>query len=161
ALFPFFILASLALTGDILLATMALILAGMQWYLLFNAIAGAKNMPNDFNEVSGVFHIRGWLYYRKVLLPAMIPSLITGSITAIGGGWNALVVAEYLEYGGKTYSSFGIGSLLSEATYKLADLKLIALTLVAMTLVIVLLNRLVWRPLYAYSTRRYRLDTTK
>ncbi|MFH1106988.1 MAG: ABC transporter permease subunit [Candidatus Micrarchaeota archaeon] len=158
ALFPFMALVAVGLAGDFTLATIVLILTGMQWYLLFNALAGARSLPKDMNEVARAFRIDGSLYWRKVLVPAMVPSLITGSVTAFGGGWNILVVAEYLEYGDRTFTSFGIGQLLSEATYKLGDMRLIALTLIGMVSVIFVINHFVWRRLYSWASRRFAVD---
>jgi NitT/TauT family transport system permease protein len=87
-----------------------------------------------------------------------MPSLITGSITAWGGGWNALILSEYFVYKNQTYQVIGIGALLDAATYKTGNGVMILLSLLSMILVVLLLNRLMWRPLYNLATERYRLD---
>jgi len=88
----------------------------------------------------------------------MVPSLITGSITAWGGGWNALIVSEYLVYKGQTYSVLGIGALLDEATYQTGNSLMMLLTLLVMVAAIILLNRFFWRKLYHAAARRYRIE---
>jgi len=102
--------------------------------------------------------VHGWLYLRRFFLPVAAPSLITGSLTGWGGGWNALIISEYLTVHGTIYSVSGIGSLLDRATYVNGDLQMITLTIVSMVIVISLINRLVWRRLYQRATERYRLE---
>jgi NitT/TauT family transport system permease protein len=96
--------------------------------------------------------------WRKLTIPSMIPSLLTGSITAWGGGWNALILSEYFVSRGRTYQVFGLGALLDDATYQADSGVMILLTLLSMVLVVVLLNRLVWRRFYDVATERYKID---
>jgi NitT/TauT family transport system permease protein len=158
ALFPFIIFLVVRTTGSMNLASIILVLTGMQWYLLFNLVGAVRAIPADLLSVARAYGIRGRLYVFSVILPAIVPSLVTGSITAWGGGWNALIVSEYVVYGGKTFEAFGIGALLDRATYLGGDVKTISLSIFAMVLAVVATNRLVWRPLYDYAVRRYRID---
>jgi NitT/TauT family transport system permease protein len=96
--------------------------------------------------------------WRKLVLPALLPSLITGSVTAWGGGWNSLIVSEYLVYKEKVYSVRGIGSLLDQATYVSGNRQLILLTLVSLSATIVLMNRFIWRRAYAFASDRYKIE---
>jgi len=158
AFFPVIVALVLALHLDLNVASVALVLTGMQWYLLFNLVAGAQAMPEDLRELAAASNVHGWLYLRRFFLPVAAPSLITGSLTGWGGGWNALIISEYLTVHGKVYSVNGIGSLLDRATYVKGDLQMITLTIVSMVIVISLINRLVWRRLYQRATERYRLE---
>ena len=130
----------------------------MQWYLLFNLIAGVRSIPGELKEAARALGLSRWMTWKRLVLPAILPSLITGSITAWGGGWNALIVSEYLVYREKVYSVRGIGSLLDNATYVSGDRQLILLTLVSLTATIVLLNRFIWRRAYALASDRYRIE---
>src|SRR3989475_5795545 len=85
-------------------------LFAMQWYLLFYLIAGVRSIPGDLDEAARGFGLRGRTYWRRLLLPALVPSLATGSITAWGAGWNALIVAEYLQFGQSVFSVTGLGA---------------------------------------------------
>lgn len=166
ALFPIIILITIWATHSLGLATIILIMTGMQWYLLFNAMAGVRNLPSDLDEAASAFGVKGELYYKKVFIPAMIPSLITGCITAFGGGWNALVIAEYVRFSGcdgGVCMVEGIGSFLSKTTYSTVlatdvRAKLIFLSLFAMVAAIFLLNHFFWRKIYNYALKRYRID---
>ncbi|MGH8012780.1 MAG: ABC transporter permease subunit [Candidatus Binataceae bacterium] len=158
ALFPLIVLFVIRVTGGMNLASILLILTGMQWYLLFNLLAGASQIPADLKEAARSFGLSRIGTWRKLILPALVPSLLTGSITAWGGGWNALILSEYFVYQRQTYQVFGLGALLDEATYVTGNGIMILLTLLSMVLVVILLNRLLWRRLYDLATERYRLD---
>jgi len=49
------------------------------------------------------------------LLPAILPFLVTGWVTAAGGAWNATIVAEYVTHRGQVLTTFGLGAMVSEA----------------------------------------------
>ena len=158
ALFPLIVVFVIRITGGMNLASILLILTGMQWYLLFNLLAGVNQIPADLKEATQAFGLGRLATWRKLTIPAMIPSLLTGSITAWGGGWNALILSEYFVYRGRTYQVFGLGALLDDATYRAGSGVMILLTLLSMVLVVVLLNRLVWRRFYDIATERYKMD---
>jgi NitT/TauT family transport system permease protein len=158
ALFPLIVVFVIQVTGGMNLASILLILTGMQWYLLFNLLAGVSQIPADLKEATRSFSLSRLATWRKLTIPAMIPSLLTGSITAWGGGWNALILSEYFVYRGQTYRVFGLGALLDDATYQGGSGVMILLTLLSMVLVVILLNRLVWRRFYDVATERYKID---
>ena len=144
------------------LAAFLIALFAMQWYLLFNLISGVRAIPGDLDEAARAFGLRGLAYWRRLLFPAMIPSLLTGSITAWGAGWNALVVSEYIRFGGaagvQLYTVTGLGSLIDIATFDLPDSEVLLLSILAMVLVVLAMNKLLWRPLLRRATERYRLE---
>ncbi len=158
ALFPVIVVFVINVTGGMNLASILLILTGMQWYLLFNLLAGVSQIPEDLKEAARAFGLSRIATWRKLVLPAETPSLITGSITAWGGGWNALILSEYFVYQSHTYQVLGLGALLDVATYQTGNGTMMLLALLSMVAVVIALNRLVWRRLYNYATERYRLD---
>ncbi|MGC1341703.1 MAG: ABC transporter permease subunit, partial [Candidatus Binataceae bacterium] len=158
ALFPLIVIFVIRVTGGMNLASILLILTGMQWYLLFNLLAGVNQVPEDLKEAARVFGLSRVATWRKLILPASLPSLITGSLTAWGGGWNALILSEYFPYQGHIYKVTGLGALLDVATYQTGNGTMILLSLLSMVAVVLVLNRLIWRRLYNVATERYRLD---
>jgi NitT/TauT family transport system permease protein len=104
---------------------------GTQWYILFNVIAGASAFPNDY-EAAANFRIRGWLWWRKVMLPGIFPYYVTGAITASGGAWNASIVSEYVSWGrqrgrprfGRLHRADHRGRRLSKITLGVVDVDL-------------------------------------
>lgn len=158
ALFPLIVLFVIRVTGGMNLASILLILTGMQWYLLFNLLAGINQIPEDLKEAARAFGLSRFATWRKLTIPTLMPSLITGSITAWGGGWNALILSEYFVYRGHTYQVTGLGALLDEATYQTGNSVMILLSLLSMVAVVLVLNKLIWRPLYDVSAERFRID---
>lgn len=152
AFLPLIVVAVLAMGGSTEIIAVGLLMLAMQGYILFNIISGAKSLPSELEDASRVYGMRGWQYYGKVLLPAMIPAFITGSLTAWGGGWNALIVAEYVVFGNQVISVPGIGSLLNKAIY-LGDLRVLIIGVVAMVIPILLINNYVWKGLYRRAAR--------
>ncbi|SFK22122.1 ABC transporter permease [Methylocapsa palsarum] len=134
-----------------------LIIFGTQWYILFNVIAGATAFPNDLREAAANFQIRGWSWWRYVILPGIFPYYMTGALTASGGSWNAAIVAEYVKWGDDTISAHGIGAYIAKATAD-GDFPRIVLGVVVMSIFVILFNRLFWRPLFGLAEKRLRLD---
>jgi NitT/TauT family transport system permease protein len=100
--------------------------------------------------------VRGWDWWRQVILPGIAPYYLTGAITASGGSWNASIVAEYVKWKDHTVVAQGVGSYIAEATDK-GDFPRIVLGVAMMSLFVTLFNRLFWRRLYAIAERRLRL----
>jgi len=158
ALFPVIVVFVIKVTGGMNLASILLILTGMQWYLMFNLLAGVNQVPEDLKEAARAFGLSRVETWRKLTIPALTPSLITGSITAWGGGWNALILSEYFIYRNHTYQVSGLGQLLDVATYETGNGVMILLSLLSMVAVVLVLNHFVWRRLYDIAAERYRID---
>jgi len=156
-LFPVFVVAIVHfdLNPDIWLSP--LIILGTQWYILFNVVAGAMAYPNDFREAATNFRMRGWQWWRQVMLPGIFPYFVTGAITAAGGAWNASIVAEAVSWGDTKITANGLGAYIAENTAA-GDYPKIVLGIAIMSLLVTLFNRLLWRPLYGYAEDRLRLD---
>ena len=157
ALFPILLLALLAMPGGLNIAAITLMLMGTQWYLLFNVIAGAAAIPQDLLQTTALLRLPAVERWRVLLLPALFPYVITGAITASGGAWNASIVAEYVEFGGRTHSVTGIGSLIAQAT-AMNDYPLLLAATLLLVVTVVLLNRVFWLRLYRIAEERFRLE---
>ncbi len=158
ALFPLIIIATINLPGGLYLTSVILTMTGMLWYLLFNLIAGVRSIPSDLVEAAETYRVRGVERWRRLMLPAVLSSFVTGSITAWGGGWNALVVSEYIVFGGEVLSVPGVGAMLDKAAYELGSVGLLFISVSVMVVTIVGMNRLFWRRLYRFVLSRYRVD---
>jgi NitT/TauT family transport system permease protein len=133
-----------------------LMILGTQWYILFNVIAGASAMPGELRYAAQNFNVSGWLWWRRVALPAVFPYYVTGAITASGGSWNAAIVAELATWGKKQVSAHGIGAYIAQATAA-GNFHRVVLGIATMSLFVVAINRFFWRPLYMHAERRFRL----
>ncbi len=157
ALFPFIVVIFLKFPGGLNLISIFLIMTGMQWYILFNVLGGMSNFPADLTEVSKSFKFKRWLYLKKVFLPGIYPSIITGSITGWGGGWNALIISEYIAINGVVYSVVGLGSLIDIATYHNTNIMLNLIYLFFMIITVLSFNRLLWKQLYK-RVEKYKIE---
>ena len=133
-----------------------LMVLGTQWYILFNVIAGATTMPQELRDAADNFGVKGWLWWKRVALPAVFPFYVTGAITASGGSWNAAIVAEVVSWGTKTLHAHGLGAYIADAV-STGDFRKVVLGTAVMSFFVVVVNRILWRPLYWYAERKYRL----
>jgi NitT/TauT family transport system permease protein len=133
-----------------------LMILGTQWYILFNVIAGAAAIPAELRSVADNLRVRGWLWWRRIALPAVLPYYVTGAITASGGSWNASIVAEVASWGDEHLQADGLGAYIAEQT-DAGDFHHIVLGIAVMSLFVVVVNRVFWRPLYRYAERKFRL----
>ena len=144
-------------------AAVLMLITGMIWYLFFNILSGLRSVPPDLEEAARSFGVSDRNLLRKVLLPGSFAAIVTGSITAFGGGWNTLIVAEYLNVNGQTFSVFGIGSTLDigYANYQAGmpgEAALWVAALFTLIVTVIALNELIWKPLYRRAVTRYRYD---
>jgi NitT/TauT family transport system permease protein len=134
-----------------------LMVLGTQWYILFNVIAGASAFPTDLREVSTLYRLRSWQWWREAIVPGIFPYYVTGALTASGGSWNASIVAEVASWGDTRLKAAGLGAFIADAT-EAGDYPRVVLGIAVMSIFVVTFNRLIWRPLYRLAERRFRLD---
>lgn len=131
-----------------------LMILGTQWYILFNVIGGASALPADLKEAAASLGLSRMQLWRRLWLPAVFPSFVTGGLTASGGAWNASVVAEVASWGTTTLKASGIGAYIAEQTTA-GDHPRIVLGVAVMSLYVVLINRTLWERLYLLARRRF------
>jgi NitT/TauT family transport system permease protein len=132
----------------------------MLWSIIFSLVGGIKVIPTDIKDAAHVFGIRGWNFVKKIILPATVPYLITGSLLAWAAGWNIVIVAEvlhtYIPGGNPVNDLFGIGSILVNASAK-GENGVFVIAILTMVAVIALLNFFVWQKLLHYA-ERYKFE---
>jgi len=145
-LYPLF--ASLLAEQDELRAFI-MIISATQWYVFFQVLSGLRNIPAVELEVADLLALNTMDKIKTVYLPRAMPALVTGCITAAGGAWNGLVVAERFVLGDFVAETRlpGLGKLLSIMTYGGNLVGSIAVITIMSTL-IVLMNRLFWKRMY-------------
>jgi NitT/TauT family transport system permease protein len=157
AFFPILLIGLVKLGGGLGIGSIALMLLGTQWYILFNVIAGAMSIPSDLREVSSLFRFTRWQRWTRLILPGIFPYLITGMVTASGGAWNASVFAEYSHMQDRTLQTIGLGAQIDAAT-DAGRFPILLLATIFISLMVVTMNRLVWRKLYRLAETRYKLE---
>ncbi|MEM0475734.1 MAG: ABC transporter permease subunit [Candidatus Norongarragalinales archaeon] len=158
-LFPVIVFAVFSATQSSDLAAILLLMTGMQWYLFFNLLAGFASIPEDVLQAARGMGLRGTLYWKRVLLPAMAPHLVTGALTSVSSGWNTIIIAEYFVFGGHVYSvTSGLGKALNEAVYVTQSTTFLFYVLLTLIIAGIALNTFVWRPLYKKAENTYKFD---
>jgi NitT/TauT family transport system permease protein len=151
--FPIFatLIISYDLNKDIWLSP--LMILGTQWYVLFNVIAGTASIPEEQKYAVMSLGVSRWLWWRRFILPALLPHLVTGAMTATGGAWNASIISEAINWGHIQLYATGLGSYIAYNT-RIGDSANMALGIVIMCFYVLIINRIFWQPLYHYSQRR-------
>jgi NitT/TauT family transport system permease protein len=157
AIFPILLIALVRWGGGLGIGSIALMLLGTQWYILFNVIAGATAIPSNLKEVAKLYRFSRWQKWKVLILPGIFPYLVTGLVTASGGAWNASIVAEYFHFKDSTLSTLGLGAQISAASDH-GQFSILLLATIIMSLMVVTVNRLVWRPMYRLAETKFRLD---
>jgi len=155
-LFPIAVSAIVAWKLDPNIWLSPLMILGTQWYILFNVIAGASAIPAELRAAAANLRVGGWLWWRRIALPAVLPYYVTGALTASGGSWNASIVAEVASWGSQHLEAEGLGAYIARQT-DAGDFHRIVLGIAVMSLYVVVINRVLWRPLYLYAERKFRL----
>jgi len=137
--------------------TTPLMILGTQWYVLFNVIAGASQIPQELLLACDNFGVRKWQRWKKLILPAIFPYYITGAMTASGGSWNASIIADVVEWGSVKLTAVGLGGYITEYTTT-GDFPRIALGIGVMCAYVLVVNHILWLPLYRLATQRFALD---
>ena len=152
-IYPWFV----AIFPNLNYSSVLLMLLGTQWYILFNVIAGAASIPNHLKEAALILKLGRLKTWKTLYIPIVLPYLITGMITAAGGAWNASIVTEYMNFNHRTIEATGIGALINEGTIS-GNMSFLALSIVTMLLTVVVINRLVWRPIQRRVMEKFSLN---
>ncbi|RDE14442.1 MAG: hypothetical protein C4K47_04635 [Candidatus Thorarchaeota archaeon] len=118
----------------------------MIWYMFMNIVSAVKVIPSEIREVGQVFGFKGWHRIRHIILPSIMPAIVTGSILSWGTGWNTVIFAEYLETIPPAYLP-GIGSLMDRAGYVYGNTVILILLLGVIAAIVLATEALLWRPL--------------
>lgn len=69
------------------------------WPMVINTAAGVARVPQDYLNVARVLNLSEWQVVTKVLLPSVLPHILTGVRLSIGTAWLVIVAAEMLTGG--------------------------------------------------------------
>ena len=111
-----------------------------------------RTTPRDLAEASRVYRLSRWQRFRRLELPVATTGLVWNGMLSMGGAWFFLVASEDISVNNQTYTLPGIGSYVGVAINE-QNLGAIGWAIVTMIVVVVLVDRLFWRPLVAWSER--------
>lgn len=156
-LFPFVVILIVRYSLNVEVWVTPLMILGTQWYILFNVIAGTSTLPKELQNAAKIFGVKGWLWWKRLMLPAIFPFYVTGALAAAGGCWNASIVAEVVTWGNTTLVATGLGAYITQYTTS-GDFPRIVLGIAVMSLYVLLFNRCLWHRLYLFAEERCRLE---
>lgn len=156
-LYPLALSVLFALGLHFSVSAMVLMFLGVQWYVLFNVMAGGLRISREMADSMTLMGCDRRSLWRYLYIPSVFPALVTGWVTAAGGAWNASIVAELITYHGRPLETTGLGALISKSA-STEDFQMLSASLVVMVGFVVLLNRFFWSRIYRLSQTRFRLD---
>lgn len=118
------------------------------WPILFAVMTAIKSAHKDLSDAATIFGARGFRRIPFFLAPLSFPAMLTGSIVGIAIGWEAIIGAEIIT------NVAGFGDFIRNASTSGFTQASIAGTL-AILVIVFAINRLVWAPLLAESSKRY------
>jgi NitT/TauT family transport system permease protein len=159
AFFPLIILLFIHV-GFLEGAAVFIIFISMVWTMVFSLVGGLKVIPSDIKAAAKVFDITGWSYLKRIIIPSIVPYLVTGSILTWAQGWNIVIVAEvlhtYIPGGTSSQDLFGIGNVLVKAAAS-GQNGTFVIGILVMIAAIALINFFVWQKLLHYA-ERYKFE---
>ncbi len=69
------------------------------WPMIINTAVGVSKVPQDYMNVARVLNLSEWKIITKILLPYVMPYMMTGVRLSIGTAWLVIVAAEMLTGG--------------------------------------------------------------
>jgi NitT/TauT family transport system permease protein len=80
---------------------------GAFFTIVINVLGGAKSIDIRFFQSAQAMGSSKWDIFRRVVLPATVPSIVVGSSVGMGITWNVVVAAEMISGGGGGSGSGG------------------------------------------------------
>jgi NitT/TauT family transport system permease protein len=134
------------------LGSILLIFTGQVWNMTFSFYSSLKSIPREMQEAAQVYQLSWWQGFRQLQLPFAAIGLIWNSVMSVAGGWFFLMACEMFVLGDRDLRLPGLGSYLQTAA-NAGNTRAIVAGLVVMIGVIVLLDRVVWRPVIAWAEK--------
>jgi NitT/TauT family transport system permease protein len=139
------------------ISAITMLVLDMIWYMFLNIVVAVKSMPEETKEVSKIFGFKGMKRIKYIIIPVILPAIVTGSLLSWATGWNTVIFSEYMPYGNKTVSIPGLGSFLSKEGYEQGNTILLIFILFIISSIVILMERFIWRKLLQ-KTEKYELE---
>ncbi|HKT22546.1 MAG TPA: ABC transporter permease subunit, partial [Nitrososphaerales archaeon] len=133
------------------LGALFLLFTAMEWDIFFGVVGAVKAIPGSVEEAARGYGFSGANRLRYVVIPAVLPALLSASVLAWNDGWTFDVASEFVQFANRsgtltTYSVTGLGSYIEKATLQghIADSWFGVLM---MGEIIFITNQLIWHQL--------------
>lgn len=75
---------------------------------VINSYTGVRQIDKPIFEAAAMLNVKGWRYWREVLVPGALPSIFTGLRLSLQASWTTLVAAELVG------AVAGLGQILNQ-----------------------------------------------
>ena len=164
ALFPVMYLGLSGVLGTpqiaLELTCIIMLVLDMIWYMFLNIVSATKNIPTEINEMAELFGFKGFKRVTHIVVPFILPSIVTGSILSWGTGWNTIIFAEYMPSSDPSIPPLsvpGIGSLLDKAGYQFGNTVVLVFILGVIATIVLSMEGFIWRRLLR-KFERYHIE---
>ena len=118
-------------------AMLAIVILGSLFSIIIGADTGVKNIPPIYTRAAKTMGAKGFQLYMKVILPAALPSIISGFKQGWSFAWRSLMAAELL------YVGLGLGHLLMMGR-ELNDMNQVIAVMVVIIIIGIVVDRLIF-----------------
>ncbi|MFZ5641205.1 MAG: ABC transporter permease [Bacillota bacterium] len=132
-------------------AIIFIILIGATFSITTATEAGVRNVPPLFVRAARTMGAKGWRIYSDVLLPAALPTVITGMKLAWAFAWRALMAGELLS------SGVGLGQVLMYGR-DLADMSMVISVMIIIAVLGQLIDRFIFSNMEIKVRRKWGLE---
>lgn len=131
-------------------AVILVVVLGSTFSITEATYAGFRNVPPLYQRAARTMGATALHLLVRVLIPAALPSIITGMKLSWSFAWRSLMAGELL------YSSVGLGELLMRGR-DLTDMGAVVSVMVVIVVIGLLVNQAVFVPLETHTRRRWGL----
>lgn len=108
-------------------------------FICTNVVDGIRSIDTNLTQMASFYKIERVKMVREVYIPAIMPFIISGSSSAMGIGWRAIIIGEVL-----SQPKFGIGTSMQAAQTFLKVDSVIAWTIVAVLISFIFERMIRW-----------------
>jgi NitT/TauT family transport system permease protein len=128
-----------------------LLFTAMEWDIFFGVVGAVKSIPSSVEEAARGYGLTGTNHLRYVVLPAVLPALLSASVLAWNDGWTFDVASEFVKFANSagvshTYLVTGLGSYIALASNG-GQVAVAWFGVLVMGEVIFMTNQLIWHQL--------------
>jgi NitT/TauT family transport system permease protein len=140
------------------LAAIVMIFTAMAWNMAFAVYQSLRSIPKDLVYVSNLYQFSPARRFLWLEMPYSSISLIWNSMMSFAGGWFFLSVNEAFVLGNRAFRLQGIGAYMSVAQEH-GNTMAMVYSIIAMGTIIILVDKLLWKPLIVWSDK-FKIEDT-
>ncbi len=140
------------------LAAIVMIFTAMAWNMAFSVYQSLRSIPKDLVYVSSLYQFSPARRFLWLEMPFSSISLIWNSMMSFAGGWFFLSVNEAFVLGNRAFRLQGIGAYMSVAQEH-GNTMAMVYSIIAMGAIIILVDKLLWKPLIVWSDK-FKIEDT-